>query len=94
MSEADGAERHRLTRSRAGVAFIMFLCIITFFLVTEHRIHVAPAFPYVLSVGSAVMYFFMHGWRDRRIDDDRYVSDARTSIGSTSRRPSILDFRR
>ena len=95
MRETDGGERHRLTRSRAAVAFVMFLCIIIFFLLTEHRLHNTPALPYVLSAGSALLYFLMHGWHSRRVDDDRHVSDASAAVASSpSRRRSILDFRR
>jgi len=41
----------------------MFLSILVFFLVTEHRVHLDPALPYVLLAGSIVMFFFMHGAR-------------------------------
>jgi DUF2933 family protein len=51
-------------KSRTNIAFIVFLVIAAFFLVTEHRAHLAgwiPYWPYLLLLACPLMHLFMHG---------------------------------
>lgn len=93
MSATDRGEFQRLRRSRAGVAFVMFLSILIFFLVTEHGGSIPGAIPYVLLVGSAVMYFFMHGWGSHSDDRGRPASGADSHLSPASLRRSTPDRR-
>jgi hypothetical protein len=47
-------------RSRAGLALVGFLVIAGYFLVTEHRAHVAGALPWLLLLACPLMHLFMH----------------------------------
>ena len=50
--------------SRGGIVLIGFLLIAGYFLVTEHRAHLALAIPYLpflLLLACPFMHFFMHG---------------------------------
>ncbi len=57
-------------RSRAGVAFIVFLAIATFYLVTEHTAHVFGLLPYALLLLCPIMHLFMHGSHGGHGGDD------------------------
>jgi hypothetical protein len=51
-------------RSRTGLVFLGFLAIAAYFLVTEHRAHLALAVPYLpwlLLLACPLMHLFMHG---------------------------------
>ncbi len=48
-------------RSPAGIALLVFLGIITFFLVTEHWAHLIPVLPWLLLLACPLMHLFMHG---------------------------------
>ena len=51
-------------RSRTDVAFIVFLMIAAFFLVTEHKAHLYdwfPYWPYLLLLACVLMHLFQHG---------------------------------
>lgn len=93
MSGTDRGEFQRLRRSRAGIAFVMFLSILIYFLVTEHRNHPAQAIPYVLLAGSSMMYFFMHGRRSHRDDRDHPTAGADPQLSPASVRRSTPDRR-
>ena len=47
-------------RSRSGIALLVFLAIVGFFLVTEHTAHVFGVLPYLLLLACPLMHFF-HG---------------------------------
>ena len=47
-------------RSRSGIALLVFLAIVGFFLVTEHTAHVFGVLPYLLVLACPLMHFF-HG---------------------------------
>lgn len=50
--------------SAANIALIGFLAIGGYFLVTEHRAHIATAIPYLpflLILACPLLHFFMHG---------------------------------
>lgn len=47
-------------RSRTGLAFLTFLAIAAFFLITEHTAHVFGILPYVLLLLCPVLHLFMH----------------------------------
>ena len=50
--------------SRANVAFAVFLAVAAFFLLTEHRAHLAgwlSYWPYLLALACPLMHLFMHG---------------------------------
>jgi Protein of unknown function (DUF2933) len=51
-------------KSRTNMALIVFLVIAGFFLMTEHRAHLAgwiPYLPYLLLLACPLMHLFMHG---------------------------------
>ncbi len=49
-------------RSRTGIAFIFFLGVALYFLLTEHRAHVVQALPWLLVLLCPLMHFFhRHG---------------------------------
>jgi hypothetical protein len=51
-------------KSRTNIALIVFLVIAAFFLVTEHKAHLAgwiPLWPYFLLLPCPLMHLFMHG---------------------------------
>lgn len=57
--ESDGA-----TKSRANIAWVVFLAVAAFFLLTEHRAHLAgwlTYWPYLLVLICPLMHLFMHG---------------------------------
>lgn len=50
-------------KSKANIAFIVFLVITAFFLVFEHRAHITGwfrYFPYLLLLACPLMHLFMH----------------------------------
>ena len=58
-SDGDGG-----IKSKANIAFIVFLVIAGFFLVHEHRAHLTgwiPYWPYLLLLACPLMHLFMHG---------------------------------
>jgi len=51
-------------KSRANIAFAVFLIIGAVFLVTEHRAHLVgwiPYWPFLLLLACPLMHLFMHG---------------------------------
>lgn len=56
--------RGNFLTSRGGIVLIGFLLIAGYFLVTEHRAHLALALPYLpwlLLLACPFLHFFMHG---------------------------------
>ncbi|KAI9130065.1 DUF2933 domain-containing protein [Acaryochloris sp. CCMEE 5410] len=55
--------KHSLVRWRSpeGIALLVFLGIITFFLVTEHLAHVIPVLPWLFLLACPFIHLFMHG---------------------------------
>ena len=47
-------------RSPAGIALLVFLGIVAFFLVTEHLAHMIPLLPWFLLLLCPLMHLFMH----------------------------------
>ena len=47
--------------SRQGIAAILFVGIVIFFLLTGHAAHVLGALPWLLLLSCPLMHFFMHG---------------------------------
>jgi len=63
MEMETGSSPERLVswlRSRAGVAFVVFLVVSLYFLLTEHRAHVIQALPWLLVLLCPLMHLF-HG---------------------------------
>ena len=61
-------------RTRTGLAFLGFMAIAAFFLVTEHRAHLALAVPYLpwlLLAACPLMHLFMHGGHGGHGSGDR-----------------------
>jgi len=57
---------------RYRLAFIGFFAIISYFLWTEHRAHVAsviPYLPYLLLLACPFLHFFMHGGHGHHHDE-------------------------
>ena len=58
-------ERHasssRWLRSRSGLAFLGFVAIAAFFLLTEHRAHLLGLLPYLLLLACPLLHWLMHG---------------------------------
>ncbi len=48
-------------RSRTGAAFVGFLVIAGFFLITEHTAHVFGALPFLFLLACPFLHLFMHG---------------------------------
>jgi hypothetical protein len=63
-----------LWRTRSGLVFCGFLVIAAFFLITEHRAHLALAVPYLpwlMVLACPLMHLFMHGGHgDHGSDND------------------------
>lgn len=57
-------------RSPAGIALLVFLAVITFFLITEHLALVIPVLPWLLFLLCPLMHLFMmHGHGDHGSHD-------------------------
>jgi len=93
VAHNDHEEKGGFFSSRASVVLIGFLAIAGFYLVTEHRAHVATAIPYLawlLLLACPLMHMFMHrshgghGGRDRERDREDDSSDGRTNSTPTS----------
>jgi hypothetical protein len=57
-------DAHPWWQTRTGLVFLGFLAIAAYFLVTEHRAHLALAVPYLpwfLLLACPLMHLFMHG---------------------------------
>ena len=62
--ETTNASKNSFLPFRGGIVLIGFLLIAGYFLVTEHRAHLALAIPYLpflLLLACPFMHFFMHG---------------------------------
>ncbi len=64
--DADNHERQKrgFFASGINIVFIGFLAIAGYFLVTEHRAHIATVFPYLpflLVLACPLLHIFMHG---------------------------------
>jgi hypothetical protein len=67
-----GHEHRSIFRSRWAWVLFGFLAIAGYFLVTEHRAHVALALPYLpwlLLLACPLMHFFMHGRHGNHNDE-------------------------
>jgi hypothetical protein len=49
------------TLSRSKPVFIVFLLVVAYFLITEHRAHAVAFLPYALLLLCPLMHLFMHG---------------------------------
>lgn len=56
-----GGDKPRFWRSRAGFVLLAFLAIAGFFLVLEHRAHLAGVWPWLLLAACPLLHLFMHG---------------------------------
>lgn len=63
--------------SRSGAAFLGFLVIAGFFLVTEHTAHVFGALPSLLLVTCLFLHFFMHGGHGKHGGPDGHSGHGR-----------------
>lgn len=64
MNHAHHEQRNGFFASAANIALIGFLAIAGYFLVTEHRAHIATAIPYLpflLLLACPLLHVFMHG---------------------------------
>ncbi len=65
MEHKHETDNDGVMKSRANIALIIFLMIGTFFLVTEHRAHLAGWFSsygiWLLLLACPLMHLFMHG---------------------------------
>lgn len=50
-----------ILRSRFGPVLVIFLGIVAFFLVTEHKTHVFGILPYLLLLACPSLHWLMHG---------------------------------
>jgi len=84
-----------LWRTRGGLVFCGFLVVAAFFLITEHRAHLAlaiPFLPYLLVLACPLMHLFMHGGHGGHggHDDERSGADRApygTNRDETEQRP-------
>jgi hypothetical protein len=64
MTHEHGSHNDNSHQSKAKWAFIGFLLIAGYFLITEHRAHLVgwlPYWPYLLLLACLLMHLFMHG---------------------------------
>jgi hypothetical protein len=64
MEHQHQSDNDKAIRSKANIALVVFLLIGAFFLLTEHRAHLAgwiPYWPYLLLLACLLMHLFMHG---------------------------------
>ena len=55
------APRRSFWRTPSGLAFLGFLAVAAFYLLTEHTAHVFGALPFLLFALCPLMHIFMHG---------------------------------
>ena len=70
--------------SRYGLVLIGFLLIAGYFLVTEHRAHLALAIPYLpflLLLACPFLHFFMHGGHNSHSDSNDDHGDSQNESG-------------
>lgn len=66
MDHSDPESRNeRYHRSRTNIAFVGFLALAGFYLVTEHRAHLLGWLPWLLLLACPLMHVFMHGGHRR-----------------------------
>ncbi len=68
------------SRSKANIALIAFLAIAAFFLIAEHRAHLAGWWPYLLLLACPLMHRFMHGGHAHRSHGPRDAANKSASI--------------
>ena len=64
MQHAHKSDKADGMKSRTNIALIVFLVIVAFFLITEHRAQLSawlPYWPYLLVLACPLMHLFMHG---------------------------------
>ncbi len=61
-------------RSRYGLALLVFLAVIAFFLITEHTAHFLGALPYLLLAACPLMHLFMHHGHDSGAKHSKHSS--------------------
>lgn len=64
--------------SRARIAFVIFLAIALFFLVTEHRAHFLGVLPYLLILACPLMHLFHHGGHGAGRHDSASAAERQT----------------
>lgn len=64
----------RWLRSKTGLAFIAFLAIAAFFLITEHKAHLFGVLPYALLLISLLLCLFI-----RRTENGKNLQDGAKS---------------
>ena len=81
-------------RTRTGLAFLGFSAVAAYFLITEHRAHLAlavPFLPWLLLLACPLMHLFMHhghgGHGSGGQDSDRDAGSHRTDRGEGEDRP-------
>ncbi len=81
-------------RTRTGLAFLGFSAVAAYFLITEHRAHLAlavPFLPWLLLLACPLMHLFMHhghgGHGSGGRDSDRDAGSHRTDRGEGEDRP-------
>ena len=57
MNEQD----YQASKRRQVPVMWIFLAIIAYFLVTEHRAHIVPYLPWLLFLACPLLHFLMHG---------------------------------
>lgn len=53
--------RPRFWRSRYGIGFLVIGAVVAYFLLEEHRAHLASYLPFLLLAACPLMHFFIHG---------------------------------
>lgn len=65
MSHHDHGQHERAPSTgrsaRTKIAFVIFLAVALFFLLTEHRAHFFGALPYLLILACPLLHLFHHG---------------------------------
>jgi hypothetical protein len=59
--DMDASAPRSFWRSPCGIAFLGFMAVALFFLLTEHTAHVMGALPYLLLLACPLMHLLHHG---------------------------------
>ena len=68
--------------SKTNIAFIGFILIAGFYLITEHRAHLFGYLPIILLLACPLLYLFMHGGHGHGGSDGKRQQPPGTDSGS------------
>jgi Protein of unknown function (DUF2933) len=60
MNQEQTSRRSGWLGPHTGIVVLVFLAVISFFMLTQHRLHLFGVLPYLLLLACPIMHFFMH----------------------------------